>query len=453
MNTTIKSPLCLISAALLLAACSEEDVAHLSDSETNPIRFRTSLPTLSSRAQIITNDNLPHFFVTAFNPADPDLVTPTGLMKEYISQELIINDTGLELLTSDKCLWPAPGKDGNLAFFAFYPDLTDGAGLVNATTLNGNDLAIDYKLTDFRVAADIADQQDFITAYATGSMEKNLFAGITLNFEHQLSRVELQAWGANKSCNIEIAGVRLGGIGVESTFDFQPIDGGGQWVGDLGKGIVEYIYRNGDQIVSLDRTAGSPLTADAAVSIMGSKVGTADNCAMLLPATYSGWDFLEDGQNQKNQMYISVLLRVVDATPTDGEGQQQYPFTHNIDGSDALNIPKVYLAVDKLTGKTVSSRLYKNGDDYFTDETFTSAYTLTADEEVKEFGWAALPVTGEWEPGYVYTYTLDYTSGVGLHDPDSPDAGKPIISDKVGVSVSVKDWQTKPSSGVVVPGS
>ena len=152
-------------------------------------------------------------------------------------------------------------------------------------------------------------------------------------------------------------------------------------------------------------------------------------------------------------MYISVLLRVVDATPTDGEGQQQYPFTHNIDGSDALNIPKVYLAVDKLTGKTVSSRLYKNGDDYFTDETFTSAYTLTADEEVKEFGWAALPVTGEWEPGYVYTYTLDYTSGVGLHDPDNPDAGKPIISDKVGVSVSVKDWQTKPSSGVVVPGS
>ena len=80
MNTTIKSPLCLISAALLLAACSEEDVAHLSDSETNPIRFRTSLPTLSSRAQIVTNDNLPHFFVTAFNPADPDLVTPTGLM-------------------------------------------------------------------------------------------------------------------------------------------------------------------------------------------------------------------------------------------------------------------------------------------------------------------------------------------------------------------------------------
>ena len=448
MNTTMKSTLCLLSATLLLAACSEDDVAHISDRESHPIIFRTSLPAISSRAQIITQDNLPHFCVTAFNPADPDLVTPAGLMNEYINQERIINDTGLELLTSENCLWPAPGKDGNLAFFAFYPDLTDGANLVNATTLNGGDLAIDYKLTDFRVAADIADQQDFITAYTTGSMEKNLFAGITLNFEHKLSRVELQAWGANKSCDIEIAGVRLGGIGVEGTFDFQAIEGGGDWVGDLGKGIVEYIYRKGDQIVSLDRTAGSPLTADAAVSIMGSKVGNDDNCAMLLPATYSGWDFLGDGQNQKNQMYISVLLRVVDATPTDGYGQQQYPFTHDVD-----NTPKVYFAVDKATGKTVSARLYKNDNAYFTDEAFKSPYTLTADEDVKEFGWAALPVTGEWESGCVYTYTLDYTSGVGLHDPESPDAGKPIISDKVGVSVSVKPWQTKPSSGVVVPGS
>ena len=452
MNTKIKSPLCLMSAALLLSACSEEEVVPISDSGSNPIIFRKSLPTLTSRAQIVTDDNLPHFRVTAFNPADPDLVTTAGLMTEYIKEELITNDAGQELLTSENCLWPAPGKDGNLAFFAFYPDLSDGAELVNATTLNGNNLAIDYKLTDFRVASDIADQQDFITAYAAGSMEKNLFSGITLNFEHQLSRVELQAWGANKSCDIEIAGVRIGGVGVEDTFEFKPIEGGGQWTGEHVKGIVEYIYRKGDKIISLDRTPESPLTAGTAVSIMGSKVNEDDNCAMLLPATYAGWDFQADGKNDKNQMYLSVLLRVVDATSTDGKGEQRYPFTQTTDGSDALNIPKVYLAVEKATG-TVNTRLYKNKNDYFTDEAFTSLYTLTGDEEVKEFGWAALPVTGEWEPGYVYTYTLDYTSGVGLHDPESPDGGKPIISDKVGVSVSVKGWQTKPSSGVVVPGS
>ena len=450
MNTKIKSPL-YISAMLLLAACSEEDVAHISDSESNLILFRTSLPSISSRAQIVTEDNLPHFYVTAFNPADHDLVTPAGLMNEYISNECIINDRGLELLTSENCLWPAPGKEGNLDFFAFYPGLSDGAGLVNATTLNGSELDIDYRLTDFHVAADIADQKDFITAYTSGSMEENLFSGIIFNFEHKLSRVELQAWGANKSCNIEIAGVRLGGVGVKGTFDFQPVKGGGDWVGDRGKGIVEYIYRQGDRIVSLDKTAGSALTADAAVSIMGSKVDNNTNSAMLIPATYDGWDFSGDGKNEKNQMYISVLLRVIDDTPTDGKGQQRYPFTQNIDGTDA-NIPIVYLAVDKGTG-TVSSRLYKNDNGYFTDPVFTSAYTLTDGEEVKEFGWAALPVTGSWESGRVYTYTLDYTSGVGLHDPESPYAGNPIISDRVGVSVSVKPWQTGSSSGVVVPGS
>lgn len=450
MNTKIIYPLTLISGTLLLCACSEEDLVHINNRECNPIIFRTSLPSLSSRAQIVTSGNLPLFYVTAFNPADSDLVTPEGLMNEYIRNERIFNDVDKDLQSSENCLWPEAGKDGNLAFFAFYPDLNDGARLVNATTLNGNDLAIDYKLTNFRVAADIADQQDFITAFATGSMEKNLFAGITLNFEHQLSRVELQAWGANKSCDIEIAGVRIGGIGVEGTFDFLPVEGGGQWVGEFGKGIVEYIYRPGDQIVSLDKTGDSPLTSASAVSIMGHKVGDDDNCAMLLPATYTGWDFFGDGKNEKNQMYLSVLLRVVDATPTDGKGQQQYPFGG---ASETSDLPIVYLAVDKATGRTVSSRLYKYNNNFFTDESFTSPYTLTDDEIVKEFGWAALPVTGEWESGYVYTYTLDYTSGVGLIDPESPDAGKPIISDNVGISVSVKDWKTKPSSGVVVPGS
>ena len=449
MNTKIKSLLCLISVSLIMAGCSEEDVVHIGDRDSYPIIFRTSLPTLTSRAQIVTNDNLPHFYVSAFNLADPDLVSPAGQLKEYLSKERIINYAGQESLSSEKCLWPTPGKDDNMAFFAFYPDLNDGAKLVNTTTLNGNNIKIDYKLTDFRVAADIADQQDFITAYAPGAMEKDLHTGITLNFEHKLSRIELQAWGANKSCDIEIAGVRIGGIGVEGTFDFQPIDGGGQWVGDFGKGKVEYIYRRGDQIVSLDRTEGSARTAEAAVSIMGRKIGDYDNCAMLLPATYVGWDFSADGQNKKNQMYVSVLLRVVDATPTDGKGQQQYPNY----GSDALNLPKVYLAVDKATGKTVSTRLYKNDNGYFTDQALTSPYSLTDNEDVKEFGWAALPVTGEWKSGHIYTYPLDYTSGVGLHDPESPDAGKPIISDKIGVSVSVKDWQTKPSAGVVVPGS
>lgn len=42
------------------------------------------------------------------------------------------------------------------------------------------------------------------------------------------------------------------------------------------------------------------------------------------------------------------------------------------------------------------------------------------------FGWAAIPVPANWEPGKQYTYILDFTDGLGLHDPDDPDAGKPI---------------------------
>ena len=82
MNINIASPLCLISASLLMAACSEEEVVHISDSGSNHILFHASLPALTSRAQIVTADNLPYFLVTAFNPADPLLVTPDGRMNE-----------------------------------------------------------------------------------------------------------------------------------------------------------------------------------------------------------------------------------------------------------------------------------------------------------------------------------------------------------------------------------
>ncbi|MDE6512313.1 MAG: hypothetical protein K2L00_09540, partial [Muribaculaceae bacterium] len=80
------------------------------------------------------------------------------------------------------------------------------------------------------------------------------------------------------------------------------------------------------------------------------------------------------------------------------------------------------------------------------DAALTQPYIIADGEEIREFGWAALPVSADWQPGYSYCYTLDYTSGVGVHGPDvtgdvSPKAGDPIISDIIGVSVSVNEWQ------------
>lgn len=451
MNIRINPAYLIILAVLFFSSCGQEDVPYEREGERGMIIFHTSLPGVSTRASEIVMD-LSHFYITAFNPADNGLIASDGSLTEYIKKEDIMKEAGTDAITSEKCIWPEPGKDGNMSFFAYYPELDDDMQPVNASRVSATDTIIDYKITDFLVATDIADQVDFVSAYTTGSMAKNLFSGITLAFEHQMSRIEVMAWGANKSYDIEIAGVRIGGVAVKGTFDFNPAEGASAW-SELQKGYVEYLFRQGDEIVTFFRNNNSHATPDAATSIMGADNDY--NCAMLIPSASTGWNYAEDPYNTGNGMYISVLLRVIDADAT-----QQYPYKNTNQGVNALNIPVVYLAVDKATGKNVSCQLYKSGDAYYTDEGCTTLYSMPATEDIKEFGWAALPITANWEAGYVYTYTLDYSYGVGLHGPEvtgdsAPVAGDPIFSDIVGVTVSVKGWQggDKTTHTVEVPGS
>lgn len=454
----IKLTYITIGTALLLGSCAKEEGLDPGiPPGDNRIVFRTALPEVTTRAGVVTKESIDNFHVTAFNPfpTDPALSSDRDL-PEFVKNVLVEKVENSSFYSSLYCRWPDEGEESDvLHFFAYYPSLNEGTTISNASTVSGDVVNYDYKINNFRVASDIGDQVDFVAAYGTGSMDNNLFSGINLEFKHKLSRIEVKAKSSNKSCKIEIAGVRIGGIHTLGTYNFKAEESTGYWTLSDEKENVEYIFGPEDKIVALNNTT-------EAVSIMGGKNGV--NYAMLLPNSYpDGWDFAADNTNAKNGMFISVLLRVIDKTPTAGEGgkpTQQYPYFDNSQGLNAMNIPREYFAVVKSSGK-VSKRLYKKNDSYFSDAACTQSYTLSSGEEVKEFGWASLPITGNWEAGYSYTYTLDYTSGVGLHDPSvggtiSPRAGDPIISDIVGVSVSVNDWQGLNGSTthtVEVPGS
>lgn len=451
MKTIAKISYIISGGALLLSSCVQEDFpTERPDGSDRRIIFHTSLPELTSRATEIATD-LPHFFMTAFDEDDGTLIDGERLI-EYIDSLYVKKEAGAVNTVSDKCIWPKPGQESDkLHFFTYYPGLNAGASLVNRTIVSESDKTVSYGINNFQVAEDIAGQVDFLTAYATGSMADNLFSGINLTFRHQLSRIEVKAKGTHKSCDIEIAGVRIANVFMQGNFEFQKSDADGAWT-DTSMGNTGYIFRNGDDIV----TVGSE-----PVSILGGKIGGVyDNCAMLIPSAYPAWDCINDSTNIGKGMYLNVLLRIIDKTPTTGKGRVQYPYSDTSQGLNALNIPREYFAVVKSTG-TVSERLYKNGDSYFTDEAFTLPYTLATGEEIREFGWAAMPISGDWKPGYSYSYTLDYSSGVGIHGPDvggadAPKAGDPIISDKVGITVSVNYWQGlngSTTSTVVVPGS
>ncbi len=54
------------------------------------------------------------------------------------------------------------------------------------------------------------------------------------------------------------------------------------------------------------------------------------------------------------------------------------------------------------------------------------------------------------KPAYIFF-------GIGLHEPDihtnAPKTGDPVISDKVGITYTVKEWNVGGGSEFVVPGT
>lgn len=57
----------------------------------------------------------------------------------------------------------------------------------------------------------------------------------------------------------------------------------------------------------------------------------------------------------------------------------------------------------------------------------------------KEYDWVSVPLSGTWEQGKKYIYTLDFTNGAGYIDPDGPDPGKPVLG-PIQFNVTVNDW-------------
>lgn len=125
------------------------------------------------------------------------------------------------------------------------------------------------------------------------------------------------------------------------------------------------------------------------VTIMG-----ASGNAMLLPQTLTAWSPTNDPDNVARGAYLGVLLSVVTK-----DGAQVYPFPSE---------------------------------------------TTTTNKALRTYGWAAIPLSGTWEAGKKYIYTLDFTGGAGFVDPDDPNPGKPILGGPMKFTINVEDWVDAP---------
>ena len=272
--------------------------------------------------------------------------------------------------------------------------------------------------------------------------------GVELAFSHQLCQVELRAWGDGSGYDFEIAGVRIGNPVVEGTFVFADDDEpaiAGKWEqsDNALKDKVEYLYRSAGTVPSEDLPAAGDRiyrikskehnTLESAASIMGK-----GGCAMVIPTVNTRWEGTDDPNigdmpYKTDRMYFSVLLRATDSAG----GQPVYPYPGN--PYDGMTV--VYYAVEE--SGTIISRVYP-GDtegEYYSDPELQNPYIPALGVEIKDFGWAAVPVDADWSAGRKYIYTLNYSESIGLHDPADPEPGKPIGgSSSVSWGVTVSDW-------------
>lgn len=489
------------SGLMVLASCSQEEVPIAQQTKGDlPISFRAGVLSRVNPDLDYTS-NPATFYVTAFanSHTATNGVLPNAL---FTDEPFYLMGANLYASTSNQ-KWPTNEEASQVEFFAYAPSLdeikqaaltqldptasnyetllgnyNDGIKFYNwcrdgvtldplnqeNTTFAGVQLYKGFKLGRFYVATDISKQVDFITAHISAPTPKNedeSKIGVELKFKHQLSNVELRAFSGNQDYNIEIAGVRLGRPYTGGAiFNFCDAQGsannpeGGQW------GIskepqrlpVEYIYGAGDEIYRMgsynNLTGGQVITSPAhttaatAVSIMG-KGGN----AMVLPTKNGAWageanpwiapkysaqtgkdDPYPDqnpdpwsADNAAGDMYFSILIRV-SLKPTGSEltTQQIYPYGNN------TNMNVVYLEKEKNSNKIVGRS--------------SKGATPGANNEIVEFGWASVPVGVNWERGKKYVYTLDFSNGVGIQDPEDPRPGTAIIGDGIKFSVSVASW-------------
>ncbi len=123
------------------------------------------------------------------------------------------------------------------------------------------------------------------------------------------------------------------------------------------------------------------------VSIMG-----AAGNAMLMPQTLTPWSPTGDPDNVAREAYLSVLVNI-----TSADGMRVYPFPTDTIKDD-------------------------NGNQ-------------------RTFAWVSIPLSGTWEQGKHYIYTLDFTNGAGYTDPDEgPKPGEPVYGDPIKFTVDVDNW-------------
>lgn len=407
---------CLIS----LNSCSQGDSPGVDDRESESyIYFSTNLSDVAStRGPQLTESEFTQFYVTSF------FGTGSGGQRYFEKVEFNKQGASNKFTSSPGYIWPATNMD----FYAWYP---------NASAYRFSVSQNAYSMIGFKVEDNITKHLDLVTAHTStifSNFENDETNGVTLNFEHRLCQIGVNALSSNTKYNVEVAGVRIGNVTKSGTFNFNGSinteTGGNTFWSGITSGKVEYIFGTSDNILTVG-SSSSPI------------MGKGGNAMVIPTGKISAWTPATDAANSNGGMFISILIRV----SAKADGIQLYPAL-GLSADD--QVEKTIFAVNK-TSKAIKGIKKEDGKFY---DSNNNVYTLTANDEQKEFAWAAVPVEVTWIPGKYYTYTLNYSNGVGIRDPKEPKhPGHPILGGDVTATVTLSDWGTPKDTYIDVPGT
>lgn len=262
-------------AVAALASCSNDDVVDVNQGDG--ISFRTSLDKALTRANVINQQNLAAFNVTAIGNG----------VNYFTNLGVTPNDNGNSWTTASTYYWPAY----ELAFFAYAPQSSDGTVGISNT---------EKKITDFSPSLAVAAQKDLVISYNTGTKAANEGQGVAMNFKHALSQIEVKAKCSNDKMKIEVLGVKLVNVAAKADFTFPEAETNtgytlqqNQWgnLRDKDDHSKAYVIKG---------QAPVTLTAEAKSIMFG------DNNFMLIPQPLTEWN----GTAAKTGAYLSVLCRI-----------------------------------------------------------------------------------------------------------------------------------------------
>lgn len=381
-------------AALGLASCARDEVVSEQKAD-GQISFRPTADNGNTRAaDVFCNTNLPaEFKVYAVTDG-----------KTYINGDVISNtgsatSPNWENLTGNR-YWPDTAVD-------FYAQV------------NGDDYfqwndAAAPTFANFTVNKDVASQVDLM--YAVKTNQSKAAAGATqgdvaLNFHHALSQIVFYAKNVSPNIYVEVTGVSVGGVKNSGTYTLPQSDTDP----NVAHGATSGTPNGAQGSWALGSTTDVFSTSFPAVKLVGSKTDAV--VANLTDNTNKNASDLghagtadAPGTNAFGTAMLLLPQGDFSALPVAADSNNQLDLTK--DGVYLKVLCTIYNVADpNATDLTDNVKLWDNKEIY-------------------------IPISGTWNEGMKYVYTLVFGEGNGGIDPDGP---KPVLV-PITYNVSVDEF-------------